>query len=103
VPWKVTAAVSFAMVRTIVSQPALRIKGNDLAMRVSVATIGPRRDSRPNDRPPRKDARPRQHARPRPYRHPQKIVVSEIRMSDLPVIIPWPRIFSKPVIGILTW
>jgi hypothetical protein len=29
-----------------------RIKGNDLAMRVCVAAIGPRRDPRPNDRPP---------------------------------------------------
>jgi hypothetical protein len=40
-----------------------RIKGNDLAMRVCVAVIGPRRDSRLNARPcpdsrPHKDARP---------------------------------------------
>jgi hypothetical protein len=35
-----------------------RIKGNELAMRVCVAAIGPRRDSRPNDRPTRKDALP---------------------------------------------
>jgi hypothetical protein len=51
----------------------MRIKGNDLAMRVCVAAIGPRRDSRQNDSPPRKDARPRQDARPRPDRHPQKV------------------------------
>jgi hypothetical protein len=44
-----------------------------LAMRVCVAAISPRRDSHPNERPPRKDARPRQHARPRPDRHPQKV------------------------------
>jgi hypothetical protein len=47
-----------------------RIKGNDLAVRACVAAIGPRRDSHPNDRPPRKDARLRQDAR---LRHPQKV------------------------------
>jgi hypothetical protein len=40
-----------------------RIKSNDLATRVCLAAIGPRRDSRPNERPPRKDAHPRQDAR----------------------------------------
>jgi hypothetical protein len=50
-----------------------RIKSIDVAMRVCVAAIGPRRDSRPNDCPPRKNARPRQDARPRPDCHSQKV------------------------------
>jgi hypothetical protein len=58
-----------------------RAKGNDLVMRVCVAAVGPRRDSRPDDRPtPRKDARPRQEERPRPDRQPQK--VRGLRDSD---------------------
>jgi hypothetical protein len=75
--WKVTLAVSFVMVRTIVSQPAYiqlaHIKGNDLiAMRVCVAAVGPLRASRPCNRSPHKDARPRQDGHPRADRRPQK-------------------------------
>jgi hypothetical protein len=57
----------------------------------------------PNDRPPRKDARPRQDARPRPDRHPQKVRGLQDSDTDLPVMNPWTRIFTKPVTGLSTW
>jgi hypothetical protein len=63
------------------------------AMRVCVAAIGPRRDSRSNDCP-RSDACPRKDARP---------VVSRIRMTDFLVFDPWSRISSVPVTGSSTW
>jgi hypothetical protein len=64
------------------------------------------RDSHSNNRPrsdarPCKDARPRQDARPRTDRRPQK--VSKIRITDLPVLDPWSRIFSVPVTELSTW
>jgi hypothetical protein len=33
----------------------------------------------------------------------RKFVVSKIRMTDLPVMNPWPRISSKPVTRLSTW
>jgi hypothetical protein len=97
VPWKVTASYFLCDGKDhrIATCPHLtRIKSNDLATRVCLAAIGPHRDSRPNERPPRKDARPRQDARPRPDHHSQKFVVSKTRTTDLPVMNPWPRILQ---------
>jgi hypothetical protein len=66
---------------TTTSTNVARIKGNDLGMRVCVAAIGPRCDSRSNDCPrsdarPRKDARLDQDARPRTDRPPIRPIAS---------------------------
>jgi hypothetical protein len=33
----------------------------------------------------------------------RKFAVTKIRMTDLPVLNPWSRIFSAPVTGLSTW
>jgi hypothetical protein len=66
------------------------------------AVIGFRRESCSNDRP-RSDARPREDVRPCTTVTHRNFVVSKIRMTDLPVLNPWSRIFSAPLTGLSTF
>jgi hypothetical protein len=72
-------------------------------MRMCFASIGPRRDSRPNDRTSHKDARPAKTPTLAITIAQRKFMVSKIRMTDLPVMNPWYQIFSVPVTGLLIW
>jgi hypothetical protein len=106
VAWKVTAAFSFTMVRTIVSRPAHNSNVSKVTTLPCACALLPLALvvvlGRTFVLPSRMLVAAKMPVLVLTVTN-RKFVVSKIQMSDLPVMNPWPRLFSKPVTGLSTW